>query len=355
MAGPSSPSPEYLAWMLARPDDTRAPGLIAACAVALAVATTSVALRLLSRRLQRSPLRLVASDQLAVAAWFFFVATCVLVSLSTRYGAGRHSVFVSDPRLLIITYVVAENTYAVVVALLKLSVLSLYRSIFAHTKWFCTLTWVMSGFVVALAAQTIISSDLQCIPLGRLWDLTLPGTCINYSLQALIAYIQNILIDIVLLTMPIPLVRKLHLDKRKKLGVILVFAAGASTCIVNTVQLVYIRQISGNADGSWTIVAPALLAVVECTTAFVATSVATWGPLYRMISGGPKVSDAERAYESTHFAPERRTRDGYTTHISTSKGPSGIPVDYAHGITVTNRIELARHHRDGGNWIQIED
>ncbi|KAI1288581.1 hypothetical protein F5Y03DRAFT_379733 [Xylaria venustula] len=355
MAGPPLPSPEEFSWMLAHAHDSKVPNLIAASTVALTIATISIALRLLARRLQYDSQRLVVSDWLAIIAWIFFVADCVFINLGTRYGLGRHVIFASNPRLLVITNIASEHAYVFVIALLKFSVLSLYRSIFANTRWFHILTWVMTALVGELAAQIIISTDVQCIPISLLWEPGPSGTCINYGLQALFAYIQNIIIDIVLLTMPIPLVRNLKLDRRRKLGLILVFAAGGSTCLVNIIQLVYIRELSGTADGSWNIVTPGLLSLIECMTGFLATSIATYGPFYRKVSKRSNNAYPERWYGSSFSGQHRGAESRNIAHISSSREPSDHLQENGNRIAVTDHIELVRHHREGGAWVQIED
>lgn len=119
-----------------------------------------------------------------------------------------------------------ENLYAVVLALLKFSILSLYRKLFGSTRWLYILTWVVTALVAELALQVIIATNLQCIPISATWDPTIRGTCINYGVEALVAYIINISTDITILLMPIPVVRRLQASESKKRGLLAVFVAG---------------------------------------------------------------------------------------------------------------------------------
>ncbi|KAI0482564.1 hypothetical protein GGR56DRAFT_620531 [Xylariaceae sp. FL0804] len=356
MAKPPVPSPSDIAWQTAHAQDSRKADIIAAAAVALAVATLCIVLRLWARYLQHRRLRLFASDWLAVAAWFFFIGDCTLLCLGTTYGLGGHVIFASNPRLLVLTNIASEHTYVPVITLLKFSVLSLYRSIFTTSRWFTVLTWVMTAFIAELGAQIIISTDIQCIPLNLLWNPTLPGNCINFGLQALVAYIQNIIIDIVLLTMPIPLVRQLHLGRKKKLGLSLAFAAGGSTCLVNIVQLAYIHKLSGTTDGSWNIVTPGLLSIVECMTGFIATSIATYGPLYQKFASKRNGSTWEWSNKTDQAASKGYSGNrGNVTNISAGYGSSGPDPTHGQGILLTDDVELVRHRNDGGQWVRIKD
>lgn len=87
-------------------------------------------------------------------------------------------------------------------------------------------TWIVTALVAELALQVSISTNLQCIPISYTWDLSITGKCIDYGKEALAAYIINIVTDLIILSMPIPLVWKLQTSKQKKRGLMVVFAAG---------------------------------------------------------------------------------------------------------------------------------
>ncbi|KAI2468305.1 hypothetical protein F4781DRAFT_399075 [Annulohypoxylon bovei var. microspora] len=358
MPGPQLPSPEEVSWMLERPEDNLVPNIIACNTVAAFTATVFIILRLWSRHIQHGRIQLAASDWFAVGAWGCFIGYTVFAALGTRYGLGRHVVFASNARLLTIVNIVGENFYALVIALLKFSILSLYRTIFSSTRWFKRLTWALTALVAELAVQIIISTNVQCIPTARLWEPTLPGKCIEYGTQALVAYIINIVTDIIIITMPIPLIRSLKVNKRKQWGLIFAFAAGGSSCIVSIVQLKYIRKFSGTADSSWEMVPSSLLATIECMTGFIATSIATYGPLYRHIF---KTSDPSSRNASDEFGPSRHLQrhndDGYNVQISTglASGDHNSTSSWHRGIMITDRIELTRHDTVNNSWVNVPE
>lgn len=69
MPGPTIPTSEEVAYMLAHADDSLVADLIACTTVCATAATVFVGLRLWSRRVLRGRLTLDASDWLIVAAW----------------------------------------------------------------------------------------------------------------------------------------------------------------------------------------------------------------------------------------------------------------------------------------------
>ncbi|KAI1464447.1 uncharacterized protein F4812DRAFT_443426 [Daldinia caldariorum] len=159
-----------------------------------------------------SPTRSIFSpaSTLANPCQFLYIVFIVCFGLTTRYGAGRHIIFATDVRLLQIFNLTNENLYACALALLKWSVLLLYRQLFgSRVAWFDRLTWVAATVATALALQVLITSDLQCIPIATSWDPSISGTCFDYGKSALVAYVINFVTELTILTMPIPLVLRL--------------------------------------------------------------------------------------------------------------------------------------------------
>lgn len=98
--------------------DNIVPNLIACATICPILATIFIGFRLWSRQINHGRLMLDASDYLSIAAWvcfhsnqvdlapetdevqIFYVPYNVVIGLITRYGAGRHILFVTDPRML---------------------------------------------------------------------------------------------------------------------------------------------------------------------------------------------------------------------------------------------------------------
>ncbi|KAI0449570.1 hypothetical protein F5B21DRAFT_493942 [Xylaria acuta] len=347
MPGPVVPTPEEVAWMLTRPHDSFIPNIIACATISLTAATIFVGLRLWSRRIVRGKLHLDVSDWFAVVAWFVYAAYTASILILTHYGLGKHIVFVTDSRLLGIFTVVAESLYAVTLALLKLSVLAVYRKLFGTSRIFRICTWAVSALVIEWLLQVLLATNLQCIPIAASWDPSLNGNCINYGLEALVAYLINISTDLTILSLPIPIVLKLNASKAQKRRLIISFAAGGSACIVSLVQLAYITKLGAGADLSWTIVPSTLLGDVEMMVGFLATSIATYRPLYQFIftdsvtgrSGGSAESEFSN-YGSGHKG------NSYGIKVSVATGDtSHIILGSRRGITVTDYIELQSHEK----------
>lgn len=79
--------------------------------------------------------------------------------------------------------------------------------------------WSISSVIVSIA---------QCLPIQFGWDPSIPGGfCINYGLLVLVAGIINVVTDFVILGLPIPMILRLWISKRKKRLLLFTFAAGS--------------------------------------------------------------------------------------------------------------------------------
>ncbi|KAI0154533.1 hypothetical protein GGR57DRAFT_465984 [Xylariaceae sp. FL1272] len=339
MAGPVVPSAEEIAYYEAHADDNIVPNIIACATVAAIGATVFILLRLWSRRIHHGRLKLDISDYLALAAWFLYIPYNIFFGLITRYGAGRHIIFVTNPRLLQIFSIIDETLYALVLALLKFSILSLYRQIFGNNKAIYIWTWALTAVVAAWSLQIIFSTNFQCVPISASWDVTQQGRCINYGVEALVAYITDIITDLTILSMPIPVLRKLNVSKSKKRMLMIVFAAGGSACIVSIVQLAYITKLGSTADPSWDNIPSAFLANTEILIGFLATSVATYRPFYQFMFNKGK----EKSSSAYTVSDNIRPKDGHSTIISSDRRQRSANSNNDYGIMVTDEIELLEH------------
>lgn len=112
--------------------------------------------------------------------------------------------------------------------LIRISTILLYLRIFP-VRMFNHLCWVFMVLNVAYAFGTYIVALLICRPIDSLWAPTTSGDqCGNLERLYLWHGIQNLIHDIILVAMPMPLLWRLHLPIGKKVSLILIFAMGLS-------------------------------------------------------------------------------------------------------------------------------
>ena len=87
---------------------------------------------------------------------------------------GTYDVVLTRPQL----FVANEVLYACTIILVKLSILSLYNRIFpSHTLY--RLSIGIGALVILYSLGFVLAALLQCIPLSKLWEPSLPGVCIS--------------------------------------------------------------------------------------------------------------------------------------------------------------------------------
>ena len=82
--------------------------------------------------------------------------------------------------------------------------------------------WLNVGFYVA----NVISVVVQCQPIAKAWDASLPGTCLDSRLNFIVTGVINVVSDVVILLRPLWAIWHLRMSIKKKLSVSTVFAVG---------------------------------------------------------------------------------------------------------------------------------
>lgn len=119
---------------------------------------------------------------------------------------------------------VVEVLYNFTVMWIKASILMLYLRIFPVPK-FQMWTWVMMGVDIAYNLTFMICSIAQCLPINSRWDTKIPSVCLDYYAVVVVASgVINIVTDVIILAMPIPMIHQLHIPGRKKHMLSAVFA-----------------------------------------------------------------------------------------------------------------------------------
>lgn len=83
------------------------------------------------------------------------------------------------------------------------------------------------GLSCAYMIMVVLEGFLLCTPVEKNWNLLLPGTCADNKVAYLWAAITNLLIDVGIILLPIPVLRKLQMPLSKKLAIGVMFGLGA--------------------------------------------------------------------------------------------------------------------------------
>lgn len=81
-------------------------------------------------------------------------------------------------------------------------------------------------FIVLWLAAMEIGLGLQCFPVQRAWDASIKGTCLDLVSFSYFTNITNLLTDIWVFVLPLPIIFRLHVTRQRKFELAGVFAIG---------------------------------------------------------------------------------------------------------------------------------
>ncbi|OQE04603.1 hypothetical protein PENVUL_c031G07954 [Penicillium vulpinum] len=120
---------------------------------------------------------------------------------------------------------VFSHFYDWAIASIKLSILGLYYRIFS-TVVFRRVVIGTAVFISLWLAAMEIGLGLECIPIESVWDADVEGACINLVAFSYFTNITNLITDIWVFLLPLPIIFGLHISRRRKFEIAGIFAIG---------------------------------------------------------------------------------------------------------------------------------
>jgi hypothetical protein len=104
-------------------------------------------------------------------------------------------------------------------------VLALYYRIFV-TRAFRIVVLTTAVFVILWLMTMEIVLGLQCRPIQQFWNSSVPGTCFNLVAFSYFTNITNLVTDVWIFVLPLPVISKLHMSRSRKIAVSALFSIG---------------------------------------------------------------------------------------------------------------------------------
>jgi len=126
-------------------------------------------------------------------------------------------------------YYYDETLYLASIAGTKISILLFYLRIFPD-RWFRLCVYGMLGACAIYILGFIPAIILQCIPIRVAWlhwDGEHHGKCINLNVEGWASGACNIAYDVIIIGLPLPILAKLKMKRRKKMGIVLMLLGGS--------------------------------------------------------------------------------------------------------------------------------
>ncbi|CAI6039114.1 unnamed protein product [Clonostachys chloroleuca] len=124
----------------------------------------------------------------------------------------------------------------------KLSIISLYTILFP-VKRFCYLCYVAIAVTLCYFASVVVETFALCTPVEFNWDKNIPGgNCEHQTAAFLGAAITNLLIDVFIVGLPMPMLFGLRMSLQKRLSIAGMFGLGGIICIISMLRVISVAQ-----------------------------------------------------------------------------------------------------------------
>ncbi|KAG5291278.1 integral membrane protein [Histoplasma capsulatum G186AR] len=209
-------------------------------------------------------------DYAIIAAIISCIAmnTIPLVGVSYGYGKPWNELSKSQQLISMKLFWAVQIAYKSTLNICKMSILLLYRRIFATRKFQIAVN-IVFVFVVLYFIASVAANLLECRPVAKNFDMSIPGKCINVTAHWLANAISTSSSDIVTLLLPMPVIHRLRLPPRQKYGLMCIFALGIFVCVISVIRMTTIPFGSQAHDRSKGTVNTLMWAMVEANTSII--------------------------------------------------------------------------------------
>ncbi|GAW22663.1 hypothetical protein ANO14919_122050 [Xylariales sp. No.14919] len=232
------------------------PNLIALCVATLVFATLALSLRFWSNCVTPS-YKWWWDDFFAAITLPFIISETALLLWLIHLGLGRHVAAVPPANLAkgpMIIFII-NLLYYPNISLPKFSVLFFYGRVFQRTsKWLTFALWAVgitnAGWLLTGWTVTIF----RCTPINATWEAVPESTCVSTWDWFLGSAIPNLLIDIVILTLPLPMLWGLQATAFRRIMTVIVFIFGYSVIVASIGRVVTFTRAGTDIldDITWT-------------------------------------------------------------------------------------------------------
>ncbi|KAJ5624159.1 hypothetical protein N7510_000468 [Penicillium lagena] len=296
------------------------------------LATFVVAVRLWTRfRLVKSP---GWDDMLILAAMILSLVFYAFIMVERHYGMGHVMKDLSEEqkaRMMQFLWL-SIPFYNASLIFSKLSALVLYTRIFRN-RTFRLVVKIFAGCLIVAGLWMVVSAFVFCIPIHDFWSLSRKVRR-AHCLRADIVWFTNagiqIVTDLVILVLPMPLISKLQLPTQQKTGIMLVFSLGVFVVATSSVRLYELRQMTHNNDYTKTNARAAIWSSLEANVSIICACLPPLYPLFSRVFSfcfrPQPLNSSSKTYQNSNAknpTPVSRKSSVYERGFGVGFGPDG--------------------------------
>ncbi|KAI4599509.1 hypothetical protein KJ359_001952 [Pestalotiopsis sp. 9143b] len=176
--------------------------------------------------------------------------------------------------------IIGAGTYSISIMFSKLSILFFYLRL-SPQVWFRWSIYILSSANIVYSLVYVFINIFPCNPIQAGWDFSIEtSTCLDPWAAYWALSILNIIMDVATLLLPVPVILPLQMERRQKVSLILLFAAGALVCGITIRRTVLIPDLHASTDRPWTSVDDYLFSYAEMNAGVVCASIPALKPLF---------------------------------------------------------------------------
>ncbi|KAF7550135.1 hypothetical protein G7Z17_g5908 [Cylindrodendrum hubeiense] len=277
------------------------------------------ALRLYARRVRHTPLNVEdALFYVSVAAYYGMVVAFFL--LLYFGGVGYHMEQLSKTHIARLTQsmLAVQGLYGLAMCTSKWSILWMLKRVFAvRMFWICT--WIIIVVQAAWMIMTLLIGLLICRPIQKNWDPTAVGTCGDQIAGYTAVSIVNVIVDVAMCLLPLPVIWGLQVKKPYKMALFGIFGIGIVSVIFAIVRLISLRKIDFD-DFSYSVPEVITWTYAECGVVILVACSPLLRPIFdklfrRFLSSAKRTDQDGPSYESRTFKNSANTTPKTGSHM----------------------------------------
>ncbi|KAG5965368.1 hypothetical protein E4U58_002867 [Claviceps cyperi] len=280
------------------PVPNRGPSVFAVTTATLALASVLVGARIICRCwIVR---RVTWDDRIMILAWILALSLSSAIDYGVMVGLGKHDSHISDddrPKLRRAEYVFSI-LYNPALMAAKTSILVFYLRLAKNTQVILRYaSWVTLAIVNVAGLVLTFLNIFQCSPVAAAWstEASSAARCIPLLTEFICVAPINIVTDLAILALPIPVLTGMRLPIRQKTILVITFSLGVFVTIVDVVRIYYLQQaitdvptgmsddpnsrFGGSADFAWNASLSFLWSAVEVNVGLACACIPTLKPL----------------------------------------------------------------------------
>ncbi|KAJ6256483.1 hypothetical protein Dda_8345 [Drechslerella dactyloides] len=225
--------------------------------------------------------RVGLDDWLILVGLVFAWVLGILNYFHVSHGTGRHIETITFDALIptLKHWYAYQLLYPIVLCIVKLSILSFYKGISRQRGYQITI-WLAIGFIMAYTIAIVFVYMFECPNPSMSWAVTFPTGCLDLSTLYYTSASINILTDILILLLPIPVLMTLQIRKGKKLALIGIFFIGSIAVLASISRIWALWLYQNTKDVSYDAIFILLFSNIEINFAIITASAPPLRPLF---------------------------------------------------------------------------